>query len=1160
MTLSPSSDLATFGDTVYAANFAKNATDPGYDGIYADGFDTGGWWWGRNFAKWLGFYWGFGRSYTWPAARLGSAAAAGSMQSLRLAGGVTGVYTVPNAAPYAGLGSFYFDLRVHNWSYPAGCSYLVEMPGDTSSHFGVRLCAPASSSFALQVFDPADNAGGNSIQMNPPGIAVNTVTATNPMVLTLAAAPFATTMKAGGTITIQNAGGLGCSGMNGNQTVTAVSGNNLTISFDGSNCVYTAGSGVALSQDFVFRFHRDLTANQIIGEVWNVDGAGYARQAWTIATAGSIALPQTVQIGDADLSVSLAYFRWYSGTIPVASDPPSGVGGDLGDWEFEGNGNDGSGNGLAITFPGSGTYMATPTYAPVCGTGAPRSFRAGSPATLDGTHSFPLDGGTSLAYLWQQVASDQPGTSTQNLAWSTHRAAQPVIAGLAFGPANFQLTVTQGDGQTAVCSVHHGVVATDNAGNVALPDPSVAKMLGPVTRWSADARWPWVDSIEQQWADHIGGLQGKVTPGGAVANFVDNWNVAQAGTVNTANQGTTITGSGTAFKALFCGGGSMPQGPSYIVVWHPYTIAGGGGGTGRRLYQVSSCNSDTSMTITNPWQGASGIGMKYAMLTDADYRSWTDGSASVNYYDSVLAFYAMYFRTGMDSYLGYARWLADAWWTSPYIDRGNATDGQPGWGSLSPRLYSMIGLYLRAIDQDSTAGSVGSSTMWPGLRNMTDLSFRYMMGNGVIQDLRETAYNDLVVALCAAYDPDATHAAACRSDLNSNVLSMWRPQRQPDGHWQSVASQYSSAQFGNGANQRPGTVTASQGSSLVTISGGTWDPAWFGDPGGSAEFFSAYNPTDYTTRDSVTYGATYIDATHIRLNQNYADDCTAGGNSCSGRQWMLASNGRGTAWIGFGTQPSMMGSAGDFFAQAYYGLLADPNHSYDSTAALAKSYAADCAHWVTSAGYDSATRGAYYGVGFGQCKPGTDANGCRCGPNNANCAGTQASRENMGESLGMLAQAYEYSPSDGLLGAIDNLFSADYARTSADPGYDGTYAQDLEPLSGAFWAANNPVWNGFFWGTGRNHGWLSARQGGLAPAQPMTVLVGGKISSVPNAAKMSVTVTEPTGVVDAPVMCAASPCAVTINSAIGNWTFRVAYYSASSEKLSSGTPLVVTVN
>ncbi|MBZ5724687.1 MAG: hypothetical protein LAP87_06785 [Acidobacteriia bacterium] len=70
MTLAPTATLATFGDTVYAANFAKNAADPGYDGIYGDDLDTGGWWATRNFAKWLGFYWGFGRSATWPAARM----------------------------------------------------------------------------------------------------------------------------------------------------------------------------------------------------------------------------------------------------------------------------------------------------------------------------------------------------------------------------------------------------------------------------------------------------------------------------------------------------------------------------------------------------------------------------------------------------------------------------------------------------------------------------------------------------------------------------------------------------------------------------------------------------------------------------------------------------------------------------------------------------------------------------------------------------------------------------------------------------------------------------------------------------------------------------------------------------------------------------------
>jgi hypothetical protein len=393
----------------------------------------------------------------------------------------------------------------------------------------------------------------------------------------------------------------------------------------------------------------------------------------------------------------------------------------------------------------------------------------------------------------------------------------------------------------------------------------------------------------------------------------------------------------------------------------------------------------------------------------------------------------------------------------------------------------MTGMYLRAMEQDTLAGEPNSSPMWAGIRVLTDTTFRYKLVNGaVLGDLREEGYNDMFVALCAAYDPYAPHAAACRSDLNAEILNTWEPQRQPDGSWSAVAGLYASPGFNSSFPDvsaiEPGTVTVAPGSVAVTISGGTWNPSWFSDPGNTSEFFSVYTPTDYTTRDSVTYVATYVDSTHLQLNQPYVDACSTGTNSCSGRQWILSSNGNGSAWVGFGIQPFMLGIDGDFFLQAYYGLSADPNHAYASTAALVKGYVSDVANWIVEHGYDPATRGLRYGVGFGVCNPGTIAQGC--------LDDTTPARELTPEAMGALVSAYALAPNPTLLGSIDNLFSALYAKYRSDPGYDGTYAQDLDPLnSGYFWGTDNAKWNGFFWGMGRTAGWLSARQGATLPVR-----------------------------------------------------------------------------
>ena len=48
-----------------------------------------------------------------------AAAICSGSQSIQLNGSFTGVYTVPNTGPYNSLGSYYYDFRIHGWSYPA---------------------------------------------------------------------------------------------------------------------------------------------------------------------------------------------------------------------------------------------------------------------------------------------------------------------------------------------------------------------------------------------------------------------------------------------------------------------------------------------------------------------------------------------------------------------------------------------------------------------------------------------------------------------------------------------------------------------------------------------------------------------------------------------------------------------------------------------------------------------------------------------------------------------------------------------------------------------------------------------------------------------------------------------------------------------------------
>src|ERR1051326_9385342 len=92
---------------------------------------------------------------------------------------------------------------------------------------------------------------------------------------------------------------------------------------------------------------------------------------------------------------------------------------------------------------------------PRCDPGKPQSFRAGSPVQLDGSRSQPGDG-SRLSYSWQQIPSELADIPMQRLRWSSPEVPQPVVTGTVAGPLNFQLTVTQGDGQQSTCAVHDG--------------------------------------------------------------------------------------------------------------------------------------------------------------------------------------------------------------------------------------------------------------------------------------------------------------------------------------------------------------------------------------------------------------------------------------------------------------------------------------------------------------------------------------------------------------------------------------------------------------------------------------------------------------------------------------------------------------------------------
>jgi hypothetical protein len=294
--------------------------------------------------------------------------------------------------------------------------------------------------------------------------------------------------------------------------------------------------------DVLVRVQRDVVNKQYIMETCNASGGGCLSATAAITSFGPqswVNRPMALASGG-----STAFLRWFSGVVPVGSPiGTSGVVGDLGDWEFEGNLLDSSGHGLNFS-GGSVSYSTTPIYPPSCNAGSQQTFRAGYPANLDASGSYPLDGGTFLSYVWQLVSGPS------GLNWSSHSVVRPQIKGLVFGSYTFQLTVTDSSRQSSVCTVKDGAVATDDNNIVITNNTAVDTLLGPMIRYGANP-WPWYDNRHMQDAENQNAAMNTYFPAW--------WDTPGPGTVTVATNSTTFVGSGTTFTTTFCQGGRIPD-------------------------------------------------------------------------------------------------------------------------------------------------------------------------------------------------------------------------------------------------------------------------------------------------------------------------------------------------------------------------------------------------------------------------------------------------------------------------------------------------------------------------------------------------------------------------------------------------------------------------
>jgi hypothetical protein len=976
-------------------------------------------------------------------------------------------------------------------------------------------------------------------------------------------------------------------------------------------------------------------------EQWNYYTFTYSGGSTTYYSNG-------VAIHTSGLGTALSSVSWAVGANPGGSAFFSGA---LAEVRVTSNAQ--SANWIAAEYanqfaPGSfwGFNVAFP---PTCSAGSQQVFRAGVPAQLSGSGA--SGDGSQLSYLWQQVQSAAAGIPLQRVHWRGQRTATPTVTGLVAGPFDVQLSVLQADGQWATCTVNDGVVATDSNGTIILPTNALGEaaqtLIGNQVELGKNP-WPFYDQAAQwmatlQIADYDLASAALGTP----PNYQPWWNIPATGTVSVTSGSSTISGAnGTNFETNgVCDSGGNPTG-AMIVVWYPTgRTVNGQPETGRMLFVGGSgygavtgpgCTNSTTINLAATctyggslsvgcWSPASswstavpaGSGLQYSIGPNSG-SMWLNLNTPANYYDNVQAYYALYFRSGLDKYLIAARNLADRWWTCPEIDRGMAFNDGNFFGQQEGRSNSVSGLILRAFDN-----SDGHPDMWAGLHNIWEFSYNVLVSDfpnwdkNIGIDPRETGYILAQLAYCALWDQDSTDLAPggityqnyCRNGIERSFQAgssglfpqFLDPVQQGWLGWYEKKSTFDGTQSWSGS-----TVTLTNGSTAVTCSGSNcgWAASDFGlyavgtgtpcSPASSTcshlpVLFTdgATFPADSSHTDSVAYcsnGCTFIDSNHFTLDTAYQGTTGIHG-------WVMAVSGGSldgadSGMTGWGQDTFMEGILGWAFGLAGKAMACTganvPAGCDNTTSALAYTYLQKTATWLQQYAWIPTQWGNAYFGGYPACgsSGATAASQVWC----TKAYPALESREDMGDSFRGLMSAFEQGATS-LQTNLDNWYAGMWAKPGVGappvPSPDGTYDTSFD-ATGCTVNATWPTYTGcnpyYLTGTGISQviigqkvfgqffgisdmaSWPVARIGGPLPPHAVTIYVGARLAAVPGATKYQVTVTEPTGVVDSPVSCSSSPCAVTVNQGAGNPNIQVTYLSATGAALDTGQPFVVTVN
>lgn len=834
--------------------------------------------------------------------------------------------------------------------------------------------------------------------------------------------------------------------------------------------------------DVILRTNRNLAQNQFSLSIssantsWKAvtycgtktNGTNINRFSCPITTVNLLTWAGPGSIGGGQGEAKIAWVKWHSTLNTTESIPASYDAADLGDWRFEGNGSEVN-NRMNASMSSIG-YGATPVYQPlvkVTTLNAPDwsdwvSIRAGHPAIFDGSKSLSFTDNAPTTFRWQEVdMGSNPPLILDN--WSS-----PVlqIRGAVFGTYSLKLTVTDDAGNSGESVLTFGSVAMDSNGVIVNANPTVDAIFGPMIAFGKNP-WPWADSRHKYLSEFFGDKL-DTDP-----DFADTWNQPLAGTISVTTGSTTVTGIGTSFNTSYACNGT-----DRIVVHYPRAS----GGTGRFVTAIASCGSETSMTLAVPYtKSATANGLSYSKYPNANEFFYANGGNNINYYDNVLAHYALYFRSGNSKYRDYARKLAYRWWTSPSMDRGLT--------GLLPRLLSPLGLVTCMVVDDCASYDPVFQSFWADFEAGLENWEVFIKNDWWPGDGREESYRSLTHSLGAKFDPTPAKAARYLSDISTGLALKYSPRQQSSGTIYTPLDAPGPSNVDVISGSRTVTARSSFTFQGIFCSASTYVPlVIFGG----------------TAFENVAYKCTWNSATQITLDRPYI--------GVTGARFAKSNN-----IVGQGTQPFILGVFANYFRF----------HNLATNTTAATNLLTGTTDWLTRFGLNPVNKGLFYGREFPGCEPPTALVNCL---NGGTDIGDDGARFFAAETMGAWSWSYLAAPTAARRDRGDLHYGANYGKLGG-PQAAERYSYSALDDNGFVVSTRKAKDYGFAFGFGFSSTWPAAREGGVKPARPVASTVSADFG---DAASIRVTIIEPSGQTSVQTCQPSDTCQVTLDARQGS--------------------------